>query len=342
MPPPPLSQCPKLAYEYRCTDDSLLTKWISKHLAPRIEKILPSALSANFITVLGTALVMVSGLTVAALPRGSSFVWFGTSAALIWLYCLLDHVDGCRARARGTSGPVGEFLDHSLDAANIFIIAYLVLAAGRSGAPSPGIDSLLNAACAAVTIATWCEQHAVREIRLPALGPVEGLLCAVLFLFSLHVPAMHVFWSRPAFGPLTCFDVLLLVATAGMFATTFKIALSTPAARPAVLGVALTGILASALAHLFPSLAALVPLLLGCLTFGFAAGVISAHLNHLALPSPALLPLWAALLAAATTLLLVPPLWPWVFACAALFFSFRAFGLWGRAFLSLPSPRPLL
>ena len=330
-----------VVYEYRCTDKSLLTKWISKEIAPRLERIFPASLSANAITVLGTALVLIAGLTASAQASRSPLGWCVAAALLIWAYCLLDHVDGCRARARGTSGPVGEFLDHSLDAANIFIIAYLVLAAGRSGTHAPELDILLNTSCAVVTIATWCEQHSAREIRLPALGPVEGVFAAALFLLTLHVPVLRDFWGRSALGPLTCFDLLILGVTLGMFITSFNIARTTPASRPAVLGLTFSGLLASGLAHFLPALAPLVSLLLVYLTFGFAARIISAHLNHLPLPATPFFALWISLVLATGTLLLLPAAWPWVCAILALITALHAFGLWRRACLSLTGSRPV-
>lgn len=326
------------AYEYRCIDDSALTGWISRHLAPRIEKGLPAGLSANAITLLGTALVLVAGLAAATLPPASTGLWCGGAAVLIWLYCLLDHVDGCRARARGTSGPLGEFLDHSLDAANIFVVAAVFLAAGRSGEAAPVLDLLLITSCATVTIATWCQQHALREIRLPALGPVEGVLGAVLFLLSLHSPSLRDFWRQSALGPLTSFDLLLIGVSLGMFATSFTIARSSPASRPAILGLTCFGLGGAVLSSFLPALSPAVGLLLGFTTFGLAAKIIAAHLHHRALPAAPWLRLWPTLGIATFTAAFLPDFWPWVWPALALPFAFHAFRGWHTAFRSLPVP----
>ena len=50
-------------------------------------------------------------LTPPAIRLALAPVW----VALLWAYCILDHVDGCRARRRGASSPWGECLDHGRD-----------------------------------------------------------------------------------------------------------------------------------------------------------------------------------------------------------------------------------
>ena len=59
--------------------------------------------------------------------RGSAgMIW----ARLLWVYSVLDHVDGKRAQFRGTSGPWGEFLNHGLDAWNGSIMLLVMAVVG--------------------------------------------------------------------------------------------------------------------------------------------------------------------------------------------------------------------
>ncbi len=326
------SKAARPTYEYRCEDASVIAPWISRCLATRIHAVLPRALSANHITFLGSVIVFVCGVAVWALPSALPFAWFGPVALLIWIYCVLDHVDGCRARAFGTSGPVGEFLDHSLDAGNTFIISALVLACRPT---APWIAALIFAASALVVAATWCEQHTRRSIRLPLLGPVEGVVLSILFMLSQYIPALREAWVYPAFAGLTVFDLLVLAGAAGMFLSAASSAREALPAQSALSTLAALGAIGVTLVALLPSALPLVGLILGAATFEYAARVIAAHLNRAALPRPPLLFACLALVPAAAPLAGLPESPAWLNAAIATAVLVRASWVWRKALTSL-------
>ena len=101
---------------------------IALRLAPHV--------SANVISVLSL---------LAALGAGAAF-WRGQSvlgASLILVNGLLDMLDGCVARARGTSGPFGSFLDKIIDKYSdlIFLLGMLL---GRLAHPVPAIVAMVG------------------------------------------------------------------------------------------------------------------------------------------------------------------------------------------------------
>jgi phosphatidylglycerophosphate synthase len=92
--------------------------------------------SANVVSVLSL---------LAAVGAGAAF-WMGrpvTGAILILANGLLDMLDGCVARARGTVGPFGSFVDKIIDKYSdlIFLLGMLL---GRLADPVPAIVAMVG------------------------------------------------------------------------------------------------------------------------------------------------------------------------------------------------------
>ncbi len=82
---------------------------ISKATAPLAQRLVRMGVTADVVTVIGTI-----GATASALvffPQGK---WF-TGAFLVWMFVMLDMVDGAVARASGKSSKFGALLDSSCD-----------------------------------------------------------------------------------------------------------------------------------------------------------------------------------------------------------------------------------
>lgn len=82
---------------------------ISRAVAPFGERLVRAGVSADVITLIGTAGAVASALIF--FPQGR---WF-TGAALIWLFVMFDMIDGAVARAAGRSTKFGALLDSSCD-----------------------------------------------------------------------------------------------------------------------------------------------------------------------------------------------------------------------------------
>lgn len=200
-------------YVYLCTDHSWLTGVISARVAPVIERWLPAGWSANAVTWLGSALVwgLLAGTLLSSPERRVELapLWIG----LLSSYSILDHVDGCRARRLGTSCARGEFLDHGLDAWNgsLAVLALSMVGGAAIGAWETACALLF---IGVATAAVWLEQKRRGEFVLAAVGPVEGVLAAGLYLGLWRWPAAAALLRAEAVNGMT-WGGLALVAGAG-------------------------------------------------------------------------------------------------------------------------------
>lgn len=216
------ARAPLPPYVYCCVDRSALTAWIARVIAPRVERLLPERWSANTITGVGSGLMWVLLAGVVAAPAGLrerlGLIW----AALLCAYCVLDHVDGCRARLRRTSGAWGEYLDHALDAWHTAILVVVLVVVGGP-AVRPGVAALALAAAGIATVATWLDQKWRGELRLGHLGPVEAVVLGCLYLSSWQLPAAPDWWRAPLWpmGGWTRAEAFFLAGALGSLATAF-------------------------------------------------------------------------------------------------------------------------
>jgi phosphatidylglycerophosphate synthase len=203
-------------YRYRCTDHSRLAGWISRSVAPAVERWFFPSWSANAVTLAGTLCMAAWVAAVALVPAGMRG-GLGSWAALgVAAYVVLDHVDGCRARRRGTSGPWGEFLDHALDAANAMALVWGAgLVAGD--AVRPAAVAMAMAATGLATLATWAEQRVTGEAVLGSVGPVEAAAFAAGFMVWCGVPGGGA--AEAAVAGFTWAEVGFAVGALGSLAT---------------------------------------------------------------------------------------------------------------------------
>src|SRR5688572_26784501 len=106
-----------MSTDYHVQDQSILLPPLKRFIWGRIIPLIPDHFSANTLTILGTVLSAVAfAITVFVPATQLSCAVVGT---LIFAYLTLDNIDGAHARRTGTSSPLGEFLDHWLDALNL-------------------------------------------------------------------------------------------------------------------------------------------------------------------------------------------------------------------------------
>jgi phosphatidylglycerophosphate synthase len=284
MPPSLVTRPP---YRYRCDDRSWLTGFISARIAPRVEAWLPAGWSANAITLLGSALIvtLLVGVAGVASPEREHLapVW----VALLWGYCLLDHVDGCRARRRRSSSPWGEFLDHALDAWHGGIAVFVVGVMGGNAVHAATVVVTI-AAVALATVVTWQEQKIRGEFSLAAIGPVEAVLAAGVYLLLWRWPAA----ARVLVAPLpvrlalTPADLALLAGAAGSLVTAALAVRRCPAVARPFAAVALAAGVIVALGFDLPATWTLAGLAIVILTAEYSARVITSHLTGSPMPWP--------------------------------------------------------
>ena len=285
-------------YAYVCVDKSALTRWLSRTVAPAVNPLVPAVLTANGVTLTASALIatLVAGLLLvpATLCSALAPLW----VVLLWGYCVLDHVDGFRARSRGASSPWGEFLDHGLDALVVPAVVLAAVLMGPAGLVRPWLGTLLMAGAVLVTVAVWTEQRAVGVLYLPRFGPVEAVFATGLYMLSWLSPAAAGWWAAPALFGFSGTEVFLLVTLAIMPAGVIDFAFRAPAALGPVYAFAAMAAVTVAVAAAWPALAAPVALALALAGAAQTARIIVAHLTGAGSPPVAILTVGATLAAA--------------------------------------------
>ncbi|PTX96625.1 CDP-alcohol phosphatidyltransferase family protein [Opitutus sp. ER46] len=213
--PVPTSGPAAPAYAYRCHDRSLLVPWISRGPAAWLHRQVPAGVSANALTVFGSVVMWVTAAAAWLTPPGWRETLAPVWVAGMWFYCVLDHVDGQRARAKGTSCALGEFLDHALDAWNVGLVIGVTALMGPGGPHATAAVLGLLAAASFATVATWLEQRERGAIYLGRVGPVEGVAVAGIYQLAWAWPAAANWLSDPVgLADMSRSTALLAVAAA--------------------------------------------------------------------------------------------------------------------------------
>lgn len=199
-------------YAYTSEQASLLLPYYRRFLWDPLLARLPLGVHANTLTLAGSACCLLATSVAFAVPRSKPGL-YAIPAVLLLLYLTLDNLDGAQARRTGTSSPLGEFLDHWLDAGNCGLVVLGVCTA----ADAPPLLTLVALAASSLGFfgAHWSHAR-TGTLRLDRLADIEGLTAAVgvyLLLASFGAGALTV----PLFGPLTGAVALgLLVAGQGL------------------------------------------------------------------------------------------------------------------------------
>ncbi|ORC93377.1 aminoalcohol phosphotransferase [Trypanosoma theileri] len=196
------------AYVYRGTDKSLLYRYVFRPLCVRLVTYLPVWLSANVISVAALALVTCAHILIAvympdltvkqtvsvtdSVSNGENmstqvfteefqpppmFVFMFAAFAL-FLYPILDNLDGHQARRTFTASPLGLIVDHGCDAFNC-IIASLSIAATTMMGPTWKTFALLLSIVIPFFMNTW-EEYYLGELVIPVInGANEGVMIGV-------------------------------------------------------------------------------------------------------------------------------------------------------------------
>lgn len=207
--------------------------------------------------------------------------------ALLWGYCLLDHVDGCRARRRRSSSAWGEFLDHALDAWHGAIAVYAIGAMGGH-VVHPAVLAGTIATVGLATVATWLEQKLRGTFTLGAFGPVEAVLAAGIYLALWSWPEAARVLSSPVSETigLTWANLALFCGASGNLLTVAAVAGRTravvaPLAAAGFVSIAILGLgFGSGLGW------ATLGVAVAILAAEYSARVIASHLTDSAMPWP--------------------------------------------------------
>jgi len=153
----------------------------------------PETLAPNMVTMLGFVFLLSNHLIGMAwcwgeagdtceLPR-PFFLYFAVS---VFIYQVMDNLDGKQARKTNSSSALGELFDHGCDSLYMLLITYPVICSiGWSGTET------FYVLCAAVTVfyaSHWEEYHTNELILGKFCNPTEGQIgCMILFIFAYFV-----------------------------------------------------------------------------------------------------------------------------------------------------------
>lgn len=197
-------------YKYQSEDLSVVSKYVLKPFWLKFQKIFPSWMAPNVITLSGLGFILFNLLIVLyydpnldkETPR-----WTYISYAFgMFMYQTFDGCDGIHARLTGQSGPLGELFDHSIDALNTTLSLFLFCSAASVGYTPKFLFCqfccLLN-----FYLSTWEEYHTHILFLSEMSGPVEGILtiASSLFLTGVFGPDLmwHTAWFNLTFNNYT-------------------------------------------------------------------------------------------------------------------------------------------
>ncbi len=134
------------------------------------------------------------------------------SALCLHLYIVGDNLDGMRAKASGTSSPLGEFLDHYLDTYNIslsvLIATYLIPVAENA------LVYLIIVAMILSFVFTMADQKVTGQLFFGRINSLEMSTLLTIFYLLLISPALAEFWSLAFVGNLKIYQPLALLSIA--------------------------------------------------------------------------------------------------------------------------------
>lgn len=199
---------------YHVEDRSILVPVLKKLVWQPALRVVPAGFAANDLTLLGTS-CSVTAFLIAVLVQPSRLS-MGIMAVLIFCYLTFDNIDGAQARRTGTSTPLGEFLDHWLDAFNLtFLFLGAVLCFGLS--PERGV-LIMVVACLSYGMTFW-EQQVTGQVFMGRVGNVEGILVTNLFYVAGAIVGPEALQTTPLFMDYTAIDGLFVAALAACVGT---------------------------------------------------------------------------------------------------------------------------
>ena len=205
------SLCPD--YHYLCRDHSLLTPPFRRFLVRPIMPLIPRRVPANVITIFSN-LVVYFAFFLALTEGPGTRSNFTLIAILVLLYAVGDHADGMQAQRTRTSSPLGEFIDHFLDAFNNGVLIAIVLLLFRIP-NSPAVVFLFLSFYLAHA-AVYYEEYRTKWLVFEWISSLEATLLVVVLLLVGRSVHFRVGLKWPAGWGLTVAETGFVVA--GLFA----------------------------------------------------------------------------------------------------------------------------
>lgn len=214
-PPTPVMYLPQLSarelqalteYKNRGEDRSLTYKYVMGPLYDRLVHFLPLWLAPNAVTLLGFILTVAGHiLLMYYVPRLDNpaprwvYIYGGSS---LFVYMVLDNLDGRQARRTRSSSPLGHLFDHGCDAFNVTLSGMSLLATVQLGPGWMTATMLYSLGQLMVFAATLEEYFTGAMILREFNGPNEGLIMMSLLQITTGMMGPRI-WTTPITIPGT-------------------------------------------------------------------------------------------------------------------------------------------
>ncbi|SMN18925.1 similar to Saccharomyces cerevisiae YHR123W EPT1 sn-1,2-diacylglycerol ethanolamine-and cholinephosphotranferase [Maudiozyma saulgeensis] len=184
-------------YKYQSEDRSIITKIFLKPFWNTFVQVFPKWMAPNLVTLSGLGFILINLIVTlyydpqlkSEMPR---WVYLFNAIGL-FLYQTFDGCDGVHARRTGQSGPLGELFDHSIDAINTTLSAYIFCSAIGTGYGYKMIYSQF-AVLTNFYLSTWEEYHTHVLFLSEISGPVEGILAICLAYLATAIFGPDIIW----------------------------------------------------------------------------------------------------------------------------------------------------
>lgn len=184
-------------YAYAGEDHSLLVKWFLKRFWDWVVTLFPAWVAPNVITLMGFICICINYATMYYYSpnlREPAPAWVYISFAVgIFIYQVLDNIDGKQARRTGSSSPLGELFDHGCDSLFVTISGITICNAIQTDI----VQSwwFINIGLFPFYLSHWEEYHSGILIMGQLGNPTEAqlLMIAVHLISAFLTPA---FWTQ--------------------------------------------------------------------------------------------------------------------------------------------------
>jgi len=196
------------AYKCRSEDHGVLNNYVLNYFYDfLVEKVLPSWIAPNVLTLLGPVPLLIMATLNLTLPPeyinpetgGLAYVLLNVfSAFAVYWFLTMDNIDGKHARHINCCSPLGDWLDHALD-----IVSYVCIATSFAALSDVGVNYCWDFSIVALlsySLAIWEAQLCNKLILHPVEGCSEGMfLLGTMHLVYAIFKGSYVMFKKVAF-----------------------------------------------------------------------------------------------------------------------------------------------
>lgn len=263
-------------YVYRVRDNSILLPAFKKSVILPLSAWVPRWVPANIITIVSNLCIYATFIVSSALEH-RPLLRFTCLALLVFIYLTGDHMDGLQAKRTGTSSPLGEFVDHYLDAYNNVI--YLLVMFSVFGISNPYIVSFTLFVSYSAHASVFYEQFRTGWLVFEKIGPFEAFSLLIILFLLCCIPGVLSFMQHPLAWGLNVAEAMLLSLSIGTFYTLAKALARTGKSGPGLYVFIILLALVTVTGLYLPFSAVFRPWIIALYSIHYVGMLIKSHLT---------------------------------------------------------------